>query len=113
MGVEAKKKKGSPMSDSIIMERVADAAADCLYGELIKTEDFEAFELLGIPPRARLSACAFLWVASHAAELSYRKTAAEFAALMHDASPGISQSRVDSQYDTLGFHAHHTRTFVW
>jgi len=140
------------MTDSIIMERVADAAADCLYGELLKTEDFEAFEfavatdtrllasivlrrcierfdselcgnvprgwsvhehaertlvtlvgavtfertifldeygrrrawadeLLGIPPRARLSACAFLWVASHAAELSYRKTAAEFAAL--------------------------------
>ena len=140
------------MTDSIIMERVADAAADCLYGELIKTEDFEAFErivaadmrsvaamalrkcierfdselrgnvprgwsahehaertlvtlvgavtfrrtifldehgrrrawadeLLGMPPRARLSACAFLWVASRAAELSYRKTAAEFAAL--------------------------------
>ena len=140
------------MTDSIILERVADAAADCLYGELIKTEDFEAFErivatgmrgigamalrkcierfdselaghmprgwsvhehakrtlatlvgtvtfertifldeygrrrawadeLLGIPPRARLSACAFLWIASHAAELSYRKTAAEFAAL--------------------------------
>jgi hypothetical protein len=38
-------------------------------------------ELLGIPPRSRLSPCAFLWVASHAAELSYRKTAAEFAAL--------------------------------
>ena len=140
------------MSDSIIMERVADAAADCLYGELLRTEDLEAFEqivatdmraigamalrkcierfdselrdntprgwtvherakrtlvtlvgavtfertifldefgrrrawadeLLGIPPRIRLSACAFLWVASCAAELSYRKTAAEFAAL--------------------------------
>lgn len=140
------------MGNSIIMERVADAAADCLYGELLRTEDLEAFEqavatdmraigamvlrkcierfdsglrdsmprgwsvherakrtlatlvgavtfertifmdeygrrrawadeLLGIPPRARLSACAFLWVASHAAELSYRKTAAEFAAL--------------------------------
>ena len=138
------------MSDSIILERVADAAADCFYGELLKTEDFQAFELavatdmrlvaamvlrkcierfdgelranmppkwsahertartlvtlvgvvtfertifldefgrrrawadelLGIPPRSRLSSCAFLWVASHAAELSYRKTAAEFA----------------------------------
>ena len=40
-----------------------------------------ADELLGMPPRARLSACAFLWVASRAAELSRRKTAAEFAAL--------------------------------
>ena len=140
------------MTDSIILERVADAAADCFYGELLKTEDFESFELavatdtrllasmvlrkcierfdselvdrmprgwsvhehaertlvtlvgavtfertvfldeygrrrawvdelLGIPPRARLSACAFLWIASRAAELSYRKTAAEFAAL--------------------------------
>lgn len=140
------------MTDSIIMERVADAAADCLYGELLRTEDFAAFEqivatdmrvvaamalgkcierfdselrgnvprgwsvherakrtlatlvgvvtfertifldefgrrrawadeLLGAPPRIRLSACAFLWVASCAAELSYRKTAAEFAAL--------------------------------
>ncbi len=137
------------MSDSIIMERVADAAADCFYAELVKTEDFRAFEalvaadmrtvaagvlrrcverfdaalvgsaprgwsvherasrtvitlvgavtfertvfldefgrrraladeLLGIPPRARLSACCFLWIASHAAELSYRKVAAEF-----------------------------------
>ena len=140
------------MGDSIIMERVADAAADCLYAELLRTEDFGAFEqvvaadmrsiaatalgrcierfdselrgsmprgwsvhehasrtlatlvgavtfertifldehgrrrawadeLLGIPPRMRLSPCAFLWIASHAAELSYRKTAAEFAAL--------------------------------
>lgn len=40
-----------------------------------------ADELLGIPPRSRLSACAFLWVAAHAAELSRRKTAAEFLAL--------------------------------
>lgn len=140
------------MSDSIIMERVSDAMADCFYGELLKSEDFEAFELLvatdaravgamalrkcierfdaelrenmpakwtvherasrtlvtllgtvtfartvfldefgrrriwadellGIPPRTRLSACAFLWIASHAAELSYRKTAADFLAL--------------------------------
>lgn len=140
------------MSDSIIMERVADAAADCFYSELIKTEDFQAFEalvaadmravaagvlrrcverfdadlaanaprgwavherasrtvitlvgavtfertvfldehgrrrtladeLLGIPPRSRLSACCFLWIASHAAELSYRKTASDFEAL--------------------------------
>lgn len=140
------------MSDSTIMERVAGAAADCLYAELLRTEDFRAFEqivaadmrsaaamvlrkcierfdselcgsmprgwsvheraertlvtlvgavtfertifldecgrrraladeLLGIPPRMRLSPCAFLWIASHAAELSYRKTAAEFAAL--------------------------------
>ena len=28
------------------MERVADAAADCFYSELIKTEDFGAFEAL-------------------------------------------------------------------
>lgn len=35
-------------------------------------------ELIGVAPRSRLSPCAFLWVASHAAELSYRKTAAEF-----------------------------------
>jgi hypothetical protein len=33
------------MTDSIILERVADAAADCFYGELLKTEDFESFEL--------------------------------------------------------------------
>lgn len=140
------------MSDSIIMERVAEAAAECFYGELLKTEDFGAFEalvaadmrvigamalrkclerfdldlrecaprgwsaherasrtlvtllgvvtfertiyvdefgrrrawldeLLGMPPRSRLSACAFLWVAYRASELSYRKTAAEFAEL--------------------------------
>lgn len=37
-----------------------------------------ADELLGIPKRSRLSACAFLWVVRHAAELSYRKTADEF-----------------------------------
>ena len=37
-----------------------------------------ADELLGIPPRSRLSACAFLWIASLAAELSYRKTAERF-----------------------------------
>lgn len=37
-----------------------------------------ADELLGIPKRARLSACAFLWVMRHAAELSYRKAADEF-----------------------------------
>lgn len=35
-------------------------------------------ELLGIPPRARLSPGAFLWVVATAAELSYRKTAARF-----------------------------------
>ena len=140
------------MSDSTIMERVSDAMAGCFYGDLLSTEDFEAFEsvvatdtrllasmtlrkclerfdselrenmpprwsaheraqrtlvtlvgvvtfertvfldeygrrrawldeLLGIPPRSRLSACAFLWIAAHAAELSYRKTAAEFTAL--------------------------------
>lgn len=140
------------MTDSIIMGRVADAAADCLYAELVKTEDFQAFEamlaadmravaagvlrrcverldadlvanaprgwavherasrtlitlvgavtfertvfldefgrrrtladeLLGIPPRTRLSACSFLWIAAHAAELSYRKAAADFEAL--------------------------------
>ena len=32
------------MTDSIIMERVADAAADCFYGELLRTEDLGAFE---------------------------------------------------------------------
>ena len=140
------------MTDSIIMERVADAAADCFYSELAKTEDFQAFEalvaadmraiaagvlrrcverfdadlvanaprgwtvheraartvitlvgavtfertvfldefgrrraladeLLGIPPRSRLSSCCFLWLASRAAEVSYRKTASDFEAL--------------------------------
>ena len=34
------------MADSIIMERVADAAAECLYAELVKTEDLGAFEAL-------------------------------------------------------------------
>jgi len=37
-----------------------------------------ADELLGVPKRSRLSSGAFLWVAYHAAELSYRKTASEF-----------------------------------
>ncbi len=140
------------MTDSIIIERIADAAADCFYEELLKTEDFKALEmivstdmravaakvlckcierfdctlrknmpkgwsihehtkrtiltlvgvvtftrtifldefgrrrawadeLLGIPARSRLSACAFLWIATHASELSYRKTASEFFAL--------------------------------
>ncbi|MBQ9954991.1 MAG: UPF0236 family protein [Eggerthellaceae bacterium] len=140
------------MTDSIIMERVSDAAADCLYSELVKTEDFQAFEalvaadmrtvaagalrrcverfdaelvasaprgwsvhervnrtvvtlvgavtfertvfldefgrrrtladeLLGLRPRARLSPCCFLWIARRAAEVSYRKTAADFEAL--------------------------------
>ena len=40
-----------------------------------------ADELLGIPPRARVSPCCFLWIAAHASELSFRKTAAEFEAL--------------------------------
>lgn len=137
------------MTDSIIIERIADAALDCFYDKLIKTEDFQALEmivaldmrevaakvlckcierfdcelhknipkgwsvheyakrtiltlvgavtftrtifldefgirrawtdeLLGIPSRSRLSACAFLWIATHASELSYRKTAKEF-----------------------------------
>lgn len=137
------------MSDHIIMSRLADAAADCFYDELVRTEDFETFEsimstdmrsvaamafckcierfdkdlckamprgwsihehakrtlvtllgevtfkrtifldeygrrrawldeLLGIPARAKFSPCAFVWIALHAAELSYRKTAAEF-----------------------------------
>ena len=35
-------------------------------------------ELLGIPPRSRMSACAFIWVARCASELSYRKCAREF-----------------------------------
>ena len=34
------------MADSIIMERVADAAAECFYADLVKTEDFGAFEAL-------------------------------------------------------------------
>lgn len=38
-------------------------------------------ELLGIPPRSRLSNCAFLWIAARASELSYRKTAKEFESL--------------------------------
>ena len=134
------------------MERVADAAAECFYAELVKTEDFGAFEalvaadmrsiaagvlrrcierfdaelvgnmprgwsvheraartlvtlvgevafvrtvfrdefgrrraladeLLSIPQRARVSPCCFLWIAAHASELSFRKTAAEFEAL--------------------------------
>ena len=37
-----------------------------------------ADELLGIPPRSRMSACAFIWVARCASELSYRKCAHEF-----------------------------------
>ncbi|MBQ9067960.1 MAG: hypothetical protein IJ131_02710 [Eggerthellaceae bacterium] len=32
------------MTDSIILERVSDVAADCVLGELLRTEDFEAFE---------------------------------------------------------------------
>ena len=39
MGVEAKNRKVLAMADSIIMERVADAAAECFYAELVKTED--------------------------------------------------------------------------
>ena len=140
------------MADSVITERVADAAAECFYAELVKTEDLGAFEalvaadmrkiaagvlrrcierldaelvgnmprgwsvheravrtlvtlvgeiafvrtvfrdefgrrraladeLLGIPPRARVSPRCFLWIAAHASELSFRKTAAEFEAL--------------------------------
>ena len=34
------------MADSIIMERVADAAAECFCAELVKTEDLGAFEAL-------------------------------------------------------------------
>lgn len=149
MGVEAKEKKVSPMADSIIMDKITEALASCLYSELLKTEDFSSFEtlvstdiraigakilckcieqfdaqlcanlpqgwslherasltiltlvglvsfkrsifideygrrraltdeLLGIPARSRLSPCAFLWIAHHASELSYRKTAKEF-----------------------------------
>ena len=139
------------MTDSIIMERVADAAAECFYAELVKAEDLGAFEalaaadarsiaagvlrrcierfdagladnmprgwsvrehaartlvtlvgetafvrtvfrdelgrrrvladeLLGIPPRARISPRCFLWIAAHASELSLGKTAAGLAA---------------------------------
>lgn len=46
MGVEAKNRKVLAMADSIIMERVADAAAECFYAELVKTEDLGAFEAL-------------------------------------------------------------------
>lgn len=38
-------------------------------------------EILGIPKRARLSTGAFLWVARHAAKISYRQTALEFSKL--------------------------------
>ena len=34
------------MTDSIIMERVADAAAERFYAELVRTEDLGAFEAL-------------------------------------------------------------------
>ena len=34
------------MADSIIMERAADAAAECFCAELVKTEDLGAFEAL-------------------------------------------------------------------
>ena len=34
------------MADSVITERVADAAAECFYAELVKTEDLGAFEAL-------------------------------------------------------------------
>ena len=34
------------MADSVIMERVADAAAECFYAEPVKTEDLGAFEAL-------------------------------------------------------------------
>ena len=34
------------MADSIIMERVADAAAECFCAELVKTEDLGVFEAL-------------------------------------------------------------------
>lgn len=34
------------MADSIIMERVADAAAECFCAKLVKTEDLGAFEAL-------------------------------------------------------------------
>lgn len=37
-----------------------------------------ADELLGVPPRSRLSAGAFLWIVGRAAEESYRKTARAF-----------------------------------
>lgn len=40
-----------------------------------------ADELLGIRPRARLSAGAFLWLARRAAEVSFRKAAADFEAM--------------------------------
>lgn len=40
-----------------------------------------ADELLGIRPRARLSACAFLWLVRRSAEVSYRKAAAQFEAM--------------------------------
>lgn len=37
-----------------------------------------ADEILGIPPRVRLSSDAFLWIAEKASEISYRKTAKQF-----------------------------------
>ena len=40
-----------------------------------------ADELLGVRPRARLSAGAFLWLARRSAEVSFRKAAADFEAM--------------------------------
>ena len=40
------------MTDSIIMERVADAAAERFYAELVKTEGLGAFEALAAAEKA-------------------------------------------------------------
>lgn len=45
------------MADSIIMERVADAAAECFYAELVKTEDLGAFEALVAADMRKIAAC--------------------------------------------------------
>lgn len=153
------------MTDSIILEHIADAAAEYFYNELVHSEDFRTFEtlvstdirtvgalvlskcierfdtmlrenmpggwsaheraqrtlvtlvgsvtftrtifldeygrrrawvdeLLGIPPHSRLSACAFLWIASHAAEISYRKTAAGFLELTSTAISHVTVMNV-------------------
>lgn len=46
------------MPDSIIMEKVADFAADCFCAELVKTEDFQIFGALIAADMRRVAASA-------------------------------------------------------
>lgn len=62
------------MADSIIMERVADAAAECFYAELVKTEDLGAFEALVAAAKGAGGACGKIaelaaYAANHASEI--------------------------------------------